>query len=354
MEISKILTAWYRKNGRELPWRLSRDPYKVWISEIILQQTRVEQGLPYYYRYIERFPDAASLANASLEDVLNVWQGLGYYTRAKNMHATAKILVNEYGGKFPGSYRELIALKGIGPYTAAAIASICFGERIPAVDGNLKRVLSRLMAITDDVNSAAGYRQIGSAGLVLMKDADPGEINQSIMDLGATVCKPVPDCGICPLGSYCQAYQLGMVSRIPLKRKNHRKTTRYFYYAVIRYHSSVYIQQRKMDDIWHMLYQFPLFESNKPLKEDEIIAALKNSIPVPEGILKIRSVGPEIKHILSHQNLFARFIELEKTSSSAIPAEWNEVRISVLDEYPFPRLIHRYISGSSFLNARHT
>lgn len=346
MKISNIILLWYKKNKRDLPWRTSNDPYKIWLSEVILQQTQVKQGLSYYLRFIQRWPDVPSLALATEEEVLKEWQGLGYYSRARNLHTAANQVMADYGGVFPCTYEELIKLKGVGKYTAAAVSSIACGEVVPVIDGNVSRVLSRLFAVQEPVNTGRGMSQIASFAGELLDADSPGEYNQALMEFGALQCTSFsPDCRECPLNHLCEAYQQDDVSHYPVKVKKKPSRRRFFYYLIISYRGKVYMQQRNDNDIWQKLYEFPLMETDGKLSEEELIKLVPGFTGLsPEKIL-IEKISPEIKHILTHRTIIARFIHVE-IPADVEPlngAEWLHVSDSELDLLPVPRLIDRYV-----------
>ncbi len=349
MEINKILLKWYEKNGRDLPWRTTRNPYKIWVSEIILQQTRVIQGRKYYESFLQHYPDVFSLASARVEEVLKIWQGLGYYSRARNMHATAVDIVHNYKGVFPGKYEELLRLKGIGPYTAAAIGSIAFGETVPAVDGNVKRVVSRIFGISHDIKSHKGLEEVEYAAREIMDKDQPGKHNQAIMDFGAIVCRPKnPDCQSCVLKHECYAFQNNMVDRLPVNVQNKQIRGRYFYYFIIRKGDHIYIEQRKEKDIWNLLYQFPLIESDTELTHEEIIRRMENTWFSKTSLPEITKISTPLKHQLSHQLIAAQFIHLRLEEKDSAPDADGLIEIAEdrLDGYAIPRLIEKYLFES--------
>ncbi len=346
MEINEILIRWYENAGRDLPWRNTENPYEIWVSEIILQQTRVAQGMDYYRRFLEHFPGVSSLAASKVEEVLRVWQGLGYYSRARNMHRTASDIVANHGGIFPRTYKTLLELKGIGPYTAAAIASIAFGEAIPAIDGNVKRVISRIYGITADIGSVRGNREIATAAGQIMDNEDPGKFNQAMMDFGSLVCRPKnPDCLSCPVQNHCYAFKNKMTDRLPVKTKAKDPIRRYFYFFILKHKGKLYIEQRTGRDIWNLLYQFPLMEADAGLSDREIIGRMKERWP---GDLHIRKISDTISHQLSHQLIISRFIHV------SAPGEMKdkgllEIPENELGNYAVPRLIEKYVEDAGWL-----
>lgn len=309
-EISAPLLNWYTIHKRPLPWRETRDPYKIWVSEIILQQTRIAQGMDYYLRFIDRFPDVLSLARASEDEVLKYWQGLGYYSRARNLLAAARTIQETYNGSFPTSYQEVRALKGVGDYTAAAICSIAYALPVAAVDGNVYRVLARIFNIDLPIDSAAGKRYFSKLAAAQLDERHPGEYNQAIMDFGALQCTPgTPDCSVCPLEDKCLALARGRIAELPVKKGRTAVRDRYFYYFHILCEGRTWMHRREGKDIWLGLYEFPLIETDGPIAPDDLqnhpgYRSLFGGAGKPE----ILSVFPEIRHILSHQVLHIRFL----------------------------------------------
>jgi len=289
--IAKSLIHWYSGAKRELPWRKTREPYVIWISEIILQQTRVDQGLPYFERFIESFPSVHKLASASEDDVLANWQGLGYYSRARNLHTTAKYVSEKLNGHFPKTYAELLRLKGIGPYTAAAISSICFDRPEPVVDGNVFRVASRIFGVADDISKSSTRKVFTDILKKIIPHGQPGEFNQAIMEHGATVCKPRPACGECTLSQFCHAFKENRATDFPVKGKKTTVRNRNLFYLVLERDGRVLMKKRKGQDIWQGLYDFPQAESGE--------IKVGNHAPL---------VTDPIIHLLSHQKLHVRFL----------------------------------------------
>ncbi len=315
MKISEILSGWFKKNARSLPWRESKDPYRVWLSEIILQQTRVNQGWEYYTRFTERYPALSDLASAPEDEVLKLWQGLGYYSRARNLLAAAKQVVQDHGGVMPGHYKTLLTLKGVGRYTAAAIASIVWGEPVAAVDGNVARVIARLYGIDSPVNAAAGRREVEQLAEELLDREDPGRHNEAMMEFGALQCVPVkPDCHACPLNSRCTAFRENRVDQLPVKEKKRRVRHRYFYYLVLENGGYLYLRQRGNGDIWRSLYEFPLAESERRLTREALIPFCLDRLGVHAEQGVIRGVSRDWGHVLSHQRLHAVFVHAEVVS----------------------------------------
>ena len=338
----QVIYNWYLENKRDLPWRKTTDPYKIWISEIILQQTRVAQGINYYNRFIEEFPTVSDLANASEDSVLKLWQGLGYYTRARNLHLTAKHIVNNYNGVFPSEYKTILSLKGIGNYTAAAIASIAFNLPHAAVDGNIYRVISRYFGITKPIDSEKGKIEIQKIASDTIQSKNAGFHNQAFMEFGALQCTPKsPFCNSCPVNTSCYAFNFKLTNQIPAKSKKTKQSTRFFYYYIIENKNSVLLEKRNGKDIWKNLYQFPLFESQKELSDHEIINL---QIPV-SGIQKanVKTISVSVKHILTHQTIYARFIHIEAENYNLNDS--NFIRVNKKDIYKFavPKLLEQYL-----------
>lgn len=333
---------WYFTNKRDLPWRNTTDPYKIWISEIILQQTRVAQGTNYYNRFIEEFPTVFDLANAPEDSVLKLWQGLGYYTRARNLHFTAKHLVNNYNGIFPKDFENILLLKGIGSYTAAAIASIAFDLPHAVVDGNIYRVICRYFGISTPIDMKKGKIEIQKIATDLISSTNSGFHNQAFMEFGALQCIPKsPDCNSCPLLNSCYAANHNLVDQLPVKSKKVKQTVRYFYYFFIENKNSILLEKRTNNDIWKNLYQFPLVERKKELSDPDIfdleMPFLKNEKA------NIKSVSATIKHILTHQTIYARFIHIESGSTDFNHS--NFIRVNKKDIYKFavPKLLDQYL-----------
>ena len=344
MDISKLLRKWYEKERRDLPWRGISDPYKIWVSEIILQQTRINQGMEYYHSFLEKFPDVFSLARAEISEVLNIWQGLGYYSRARNMHHAARTIVNNYNGIFPENYESILQLKGVGQYTAGAIASIAFNESVPAIDGNVKRVISRVYEIYDNPDKPSGHRRIHEKVLEILRDERPGEINQALMDLGSMVCKPKsPLCNECPLSYICQANIKGIAGKLPVKNRKLKTKNRFFYYCIISCGENLVINLRRGKDIWQLMYDFPLIENNEKIEDDILYKTISRKFFDNEEVI-ITKVSPEIIHVLSHQRIFTRFIHLgSKTLAKPALSDYMIINKNRINDYPMPRLIHRYL-----------
>lgn len=346
MEFANMIINWYSTNKRDLPWRETENPYFIWLSEIILQQTQVKQGLPYYNAFIDRFPSIFELANASEESVLKLWQGLGYYSRARNLHETAKHIAYNLGGVFPDNYEDLLSLKGVGDYTASAIASISFKEAKAVVDGNVYRVLSRFFGVETPTNSSKGIKEFRTLASSLIDKQRPDTYNQAIMEFGALQCKPKnPNCNICPIKNGCFANQNNLVNSLPVKLKKTKVTTKYFNYLVcIDSFGNTLLEKRTQKGIWQNLYQFPLLESNKSLNAKEFnLLNLKDTILEQlEFDYSLYNESDRI-HKLSHQHLHTKFwiIEVDKLPEEAIS-------IKKLKSFPTPVLISNFIEEFNF------
>jgi A/G-specific adenine glycosylase len=340
---SKRIIDWYLLNKRNLPWRNTKDPYKIWLSEIILQQTRVAQGLDYYKAFAKKYPTVHSLARAPEQDVLKLWQGLGYYSRARNLHAAAKQIMKEHKGRFPREHDEILKLKGVGTYTAAAIASFAFNKAHAVVDGNVYRVLSRIFGIDTPIDSGKGRERFAELAHALLDKKKPQDHNQAIMEFGAIQCVPVnPDCDSCIFVNDCVAFLSKKVGEYPVKSKKTKQVNRYFNYLVIEKKGNTFIEKRKGAGIWQNLYQFPLIESEGPLDRTLLLAhsGWKKHFAGRKDA-KIKGKYREFKHVLSHQVLFTRFwnIELKDTLSGFI-----EISRLDIENYPVPRLIDRFLN----------
>ena len=341
------LINWYAENHRDLPWRHHPTPYQVWLSEVILQQTRVVQGQDYYQRFIERWPTVTDLAQASEEEVLKMWQGLGYYSRARNLHHCAQQVVKDYNGHFPADYEKLKRLKGIGDYTAAAIASIAFNLPYAVVDGNVYRVLSRLYDIETPININEGQSIFAQLANELLNREQPGLHNQAMMEFGALHCTPKnPNCLHCPLQSQCLAFAHQTVLLRPVKLPKTKVTTRHFNYLVIRVKDSVYLHKRSGNDIWKNLYDFPCIESNVAMTADEVVST-EHFLQLFEGkTFTITKASPIFTHKLTHRTILALFIEL-KLDDELLQIQTKDLfltRESDLGNYPIPRLIDLYLN----------
>jgi len=345
------LFKWYDANKRDLPWRNTKNPYIIWLSEVILQQTRVAQGMPYFYKFLEKYPSIHDFAAAPLDEIFSLWQGLGYYSRAKNMHACAQMIIDRHQGSFPNTYKELNQLKGIGPYTAAAIASFAFQEPVAVVDGNVFRILSRYFGISEDISSFKGKKIFDELANKLISADQPDIYNQAIMEFGSLQCKPKnPDCNSCPLRDNCFAYANDLVENLPFKEKKIKIKNRYFIYAVIRCGDQIVIKQRQAGDIWEGLFDFPMIEvDEKPIEAKENLLD-KNILDLLPSRVSLPNY--EYKHILTHQRLFASFVEYLFDNERLIELKkWTEAQKFQLIDYNRletlgkPRLIVKYLNG---------
>lgn len=342
MEFSKKILAWYHENKRDLPWRQTIAPYNIWLSEVMLQQTRVAQGLPYYNRFIKAFPTVFDLANATEDEVLKLWQGLGYYSRARNMHTTAKMVVEEYHGEFPNSYEGLLKLKGVGDYTASAIASISFNEPHAVVDGNVYRVLARYFGVDLPINSTQGVKYFKQLATEVMDMDDVRDYNQGIMEFGAMQCGPKrPYCLHCPLQEGCMALKNNKVHELPVKLKKGRVRKRYFNYLVLQdIEKKAMIEQRRGKGIWQGLYQFPLIESERNIELKEITDQIAEKFESRE-VKSITLFNEEpIVHKLSHQHLFTKFWIVDLNTHLANGATWDKI-----EDLAVPILIADFIKS---------
>ncbi len=347
-EIHSELVRWFRDHQRELPWRSHPLPYYVWLSEVILQQTRVSQGLDYFNRFVERWPSVAELAAASEEEVLKLWQGLGYYSRARNLHRCAREVVRLYGGELPADYQRLVKLPGIGPYTAAAIASIAFGLPHAVVDGNVYRVLSRLFDIDTPINTDEGVKVFALLADELLDREHPGRHNQAMMEFGALQCVPKnPDCSACPLQPHCLAFGHHSVADRPVKEKRLKVRTRYFHYLVVGDAHRHYMRRREAGDIWQGLYDFPCVERDQPLTLDEVTESPEFRHLLQDRAFEITSISPQFTHKLTHQTLIATFVEIKIFDFSPIIQENNILLVpeNEMGSYPIPKLIDNYLNS---------
>lgn len=346
MNFAQTIIFWYNKNKRDLPWRHTQDPYVIWLSEIIMQQTRVEQGTPYFDRFAEKYPTVADFASAEEGEILKLWQGLGYYSRGRNMHHTAQIVMEEYGGYFPSDYDSLIKLKGIGEYTAAAISSFASNEARAVVDGNVFRLLSRYFGIDIPINTGKGKKVFTELANELMDNEQAGIYNQAAMEFGSLVCKPKnPDCPICPLQQACTAYRTGQINVLPVKIRNQKFRERYFNYIIAIDKNGILMNQRGPNDIWENLYELPLFETNTLVDAGRLINQ-ENFLNVFGSQVLIKSIHGPVKHILSHQRLYATFIEIENYSENFDFGQgWKYVKLHDLENLAQPKLVFHFLKN---------
>jgi A/G-specific adenine glycosylase len=338
-----LIYSWYANNKRDLPWRRTQDPYKIWISEIILQQTRVAQGVSYYLKFIRRFPNVHELAVAAEDEILKIWQGLGYYSRARNLHDAAKFIVKNHDGKFPDTYNEIINLKGIGPYTAAAISSIAFNLPFPALDGNVTRVLARLFGIVAPPDSPDGKKKFQNVARDIMPAINPGFHNQALMEFGALQCVPKsPRCFDCPVAAACYANIHRNIAQLPAKAKKISQRTRFFCYFLVENENYTWIEKRTLNDIWKNLYQLPLSETESNNIFDNLTDI---QFPFSENSdLTVKFISPVIKHILSHQVIFARIAYLQAGADFELKSPYLKIPRDSIQQYPVPRLLEKLIN----------
>lgn len=348
--IRSKIKAWYRKNRRDLPWRKTSDPYHIWVSEIILQQTRVSQGIGHYLKFVSRFPDLKTLAAATEEDVLKTWQGMGYYTRARNLYKTAVLITDSYNGIFPGTLEELVKLPGIGSYTAAAIASIAYRYPVPTIDANVIRIIARLYGMQQDIHSAGLKKKIETLTMELLDQENPGEFNQAMMDFGSLQCTPgVPGCSSCPLNQYCKAHLTGMEDKIPMRKEKKKLQHRYFHYLVLTDHGHVWLHKRTGNDIWHSLYEFPLAEM--PAGKQPDAESWYKATGIPD--IQPEKISKTYRHTLSHQMIHATFYQATIPPGHKQPGdEFVRVPVQSIGTYPLPVLIARYLADSGTADYR--
>ena len=346
MKFSNSLIQWYLQNKRDLPWRNNTNPYTIWLSEIMLQQTRVVQGMPYFLRFTEAFPTVFDLANAHEEEVLKLWQGLGYYSRARNLHQTAKQIAYEYNGEFPKTYHELVKLKGVGEYTAAAIASFAYNENVPVVDGNVFRVLARYFDIETDIASSGAKKEFTKLASELLPKGKANIFNQAIMEFGALQCVPKnPDCGNCIFNDSCLALKNKKVAQLPVKSKKLKVTQRYFNYLVFSDSANkTIIKKRTEKGIWHNLYEFPLLETKNEETIENLLELIQNQNFVSNSIETIKLWNSvTLVHKLSHQHLNIKFWKIKVNGNLA-----NGVDCKSAAEFPFPIVIYNFIEKEWF------
>lgn len=341
MTFSKVLIQWYLQNKRDLPWRNTTNPYPIWLSEIMLQQTRVAQGMPYFLSFTTAFPTVFDLAKADEEHVLKLWQGLGYYSRARNLHKTAQYIADELAGVFPETYKELLTLKGVGEYTAAAIASFSYNEVVPVVDGNVFRVLSRYFDVETDITLASAKKEFAALALELIPKNDPATFNQAIMEFGALQCVPKnPDCGNCVFNTSCSALQKKKVDQLPFKSKKVKVRNRYFNYIVVAdANDHTLINKRTSKGIWHNLYEFPLIETESEEGFDSIALKVITDLYAAKDLISIEACYDQsIIHKLSHQHLYIKFWKVRLAIKMV-----GAISSAKLKTFPFPIVIHNFI-----------
>lgn len=348
MDFSNKILLWYRQNMRDLPWRHESDPYRVWISEVILQQTRIDQGIGYYLHFIERFPNLNILAGASEDEVLKIWQGLGYYSRARNLLSGARQVAELYQGQLPDNAKQLKTIKGIGDYTAAAIASISFNEAVPAIDGNVYRVLSRVFGIETPIDSTEGKKTFAKLAATLMNADHPGDFNQALMEFGALHCKPAqPLCQSCTFQNECLAFNLKKVQVLPVKAKKIRPVNRYFFYLVVEEQGAVYLKKRTSNDIWKNLYDFPMIETPEAIPVEQVIGSSAWQLLFGKGTVEIQAISESIRHLLTHQHLHVQFIHVTIKKGKIMHSNFLKIDKRNIFEWPVPKLIENYLNEKS-------
>jgi A/G-specific adenine glycosylase len=346
---SSALFAWnLAKNDRKMPWKGEKDPYRIWLSEIILQQTRVEQGLGYYEKILRAYPTIKKLAKADDNQVFKLWEGLGYYSRCRNLLATARYISDQLNGKFPSSYEEIKKLKGVGPYTAAAIASFAFNLPHAVVDGNVFRVLSRVFGIDLPIDSTAGKKKFTLLANQLLDPRQPGVFNQAMMDFGATVCKPIaPVCKTCPFKKSCVAFLENKVSTLPIKHKKIVLKSRWFYFLLPAFRQQVPVRTRTAKDIWQGLSEFPMLEFEKEQSLGAVLKLAEKNNYLPPQAYKVEWVSPLFKQTLSHQIIVGQFIRIRLKKKGAFPSNWTWVNDEQLKQQAFPQLINQYLQAAA-------
>ena len=344
MNFADELAHWYQENKRDLPWRHTTDPYVIWLSEIILQQTRVEQGLPYFTRFLAHYPTVTDFANASEDDILKLWQGLGYYSRGRNMLKTARLIQAEFGGVFPSAYEELIKLKGIGDYTASAISSFAANEAHAVLDGNVFRVLARYFGISEPINSTKGIKQFKQLANEVLNRSQPGLHNQAMMEFGAMLCKPKnPACGICPVRMGCEAFKTNATAYLPVKLKTVKVKERFFNYFLIFNEGDILMNKRTGSDIWNGLYDLPLVETSSLLPVEEL-TNLPETVNKFSSSLIIKEIYGLQKHILTHQRLTIRFIWIDNLPEQ-LEENWFYTNVENLEKLALPKIIFLFLTN---------
>lgn len=351
IKFASLLLKWNReKNDRPMPWKGEKDPYKIWLSEVILQQTRVDQGLNYYNNFIKTFPDIHKLAKAPDDKIFKLWEGLGYYTRCRNLIATARFISKDLNGVFPQMYDDIKALKGIGPYTAAAISSFAFNLPYAVVDGNVFRVLARVFGIAKPIDSTEGKKFFTALAEELLDKKQPGIYNQAIMDFGAVVCKPVaPVCSTCIFQKHCIAFLSGRINSLPVKEKKISIRKRWFFYMVLEYKNEIAIRQRIEKDIWQQLFEFPLIEAGEEQSQKSLLLTAEK-----KRWLEKKNVGeiissPLFRQQLSHQLIAGQFIKIQLKQKSKQPNDWIWVKKEKLAKYAFPKFINQFLLEKSIV-----
>jgi A/G-specific adenine glycosylase len=357
MNFSHQLIAWYHKSKRDLPWRRTKDPYLIWLSEIILQQTRIDQGLPYYEKFVSAYPTVELMAKADEQDILKLWQGLGYYSRARNLHEASRMIVQQFNGTFPNTYDGIRSLKGVGDYTAAAVASIVFGLPCPVVDGNVIRFISRYFGITESTDLSITKKRILETAREHLDHNHPGDFNQAMMEFGATQCTPVnPSCSSCVFHKACFAFKQGMVAALPARSQKTKVRSRYIHYLVVTCtiggEDFIYMNKRTGNDIWKNMFDFPQFELTEGIKQDHPlnVVDLKNFLQADQSgltITQFQGVSSKYDHLLTHQRLQAWFYRFHSEQK----IKWPHLLVPMkrVHDYPVPRLVDRYLKDFLYL-----
>jgi A/G-specific adenine glycosylase len=346
MDFTNALAQWYLQNKRDLPWRNTQNPYFIWLSEIMLQQTRVAQGMPYFFAFTNAFPTVFDLANATEQQVLKLWQGLGYYSRARNLHKTAQFVAFDLNGIFPDNYKSLLELKGVGDYTAAAIASFSFNEAVPVVDGNVYRVLARYFDVETDISSPLAKKEFRNLAFELMPKDNPALFNQAIMEFGALQCVPKnPVCSICVMNKSCAALQKKKVDQLPLKSKKAKITNRFFNYLVFEDENQNTIIQKRFDKgIWHNLYEFPLIETQAEIDFGVLMPKIIENAFAPNEVISVSQINQDNQiHKLTHQHLSIKFWKIK--TKGILPGG---ISYEILKTFPFPIVIYNFIENEFF------
>lgn len=344
-----LLLKWNSQhNTRKMPWKGEKDPYKIWLSEIILQQTRVEQGLKYYEKFVAAFPEISKLASAKDEKVYKMWEGLGYYSRCKNLIETARFISKKLNGKFPETFEEILSLKGVGNYTASAIASFAYNLPYAVIDGNVFRVLSRVFGIKKPIDSTSGKKLFSQLAAELLDKKKPGQYNQALMDFGAVICKPQnPLCKNCILQDHCFAFKNGLINKLPIKTKKVQIKTRWFNYLLIVYDGSIYIRKRTSNDIWKNLHELFLIETTKDISAKRLLEKAEKEKIIKRGSHKIVSISPVYSQQLSHQKIIGRFIRLTLNKQFDLHG-FKAIPLKHLSRYAFPRFITSYFEKDGY------
>lgn len=349
-QFTRPVYTWYSQNFRHLPWRTTRDPYLIWISEAILQQTRVSQGLPYYLRITERFPDVRTLAESPEDELFKLWEGLGYYSRARNLHQAARSILINYEGNFPETYESIRQLKGVGDYTASAVASIAYGLPYAAVDGNVIRVLSRYFGIRLPFDTQEGRKVFGDLANEILDRNDPGSHNQALMEFGALLCKPrKPGCPVCPVKSSCFAFLNNEVEKLPVRKKKPTRNSVYYTFLLVESNHSVLIEQRKGKGIWRSLYQLPLIETDTLPAEEEVMLLRGVTELLGAPGCQLLKISRPHTHILTHRTIVARFVHIKCPVLSTYWRNYIQVNKEEISKFAFPVLIKNYLAEHEWL-----